>query len=140
MGKDRKMIVPIIEEMLKLPIDRKSVAKISALSQSTTRAFKASQEVKKPKERCSSSKGETKDCINYLSNRHNSSSCWYICHKLALKSFHERYISIEQCYEALEKFQTKMVKWKKTNPKKGMIANICAKVLATGKKKNYQQY
>ena len=43
-GGDRneKMIVPSIEEMLKLLIDIKSGAKISALSQSTTRAFKAS--------------------------------------------------------------------------------------------------
>ena len=63
--RDGKMIVPTIEEMLKLLINREIGAKISALSQSTARAFKAFQEPRKPKEKRSSSKGEKKDtsCI-----------------------------------------------------------------------------
>ncbi len=59
--KDGKIIVPTIEEMLKLLIDRESGAKVSAISESTTQAFKAFQEnSKKPKKRRSSSKGEKK--------------------------------------------------------------------------------
>lgn len=30
--------------------------------------------------------------------------------------------------------------WKKTHPKKGMIANICANVTASGKQKDHQGY
>ena len=54
--RDGKIIVSTIEEMLKLLIDKKSEAKVSALSQSTTQAFKASQEAKKPKKGRSLSK------------------------------------------------------------------------------------
>ena len=65
--------------MLKLLIDRESGAKVSATLESTTQAFKAFQEkVKEPKERRSSSKGERKECIHCLSDRHDSLSCWYI--------------------------------------------------------------
>ena len=138
--RDGKMIVPTIEEMLKLLIDRESGAKVSALSQSTARAFKVFQEAKKPKGNRSSSKGEKKDCTHCLSDRHDSSSCWYIHPELAPESFRERYTSTEQRYEALEEFRARMVERKKTHPKKGMIANICANVSATGKKKDHQWY
>ena len=74
--KDRKIIITTIEKMLKLLIDRESGAKVSAISESTVRSFKAFQEnSKNPKEMRSSSKGKEKDCANCLSNNHNSYSC-----------------------------------------------------------------
>ena len=47
--RDRKIIVPTIEEMPKLLIIKESEAKVLALSQSTLRAFKIFQEAQKPK-------------------------------------------------------------------------------------------
>lgn len=36
--------------------------------------------------------------------------------------------------------RARIFEWKKTHPKKGMIANICAKVTASGKQKDHQGY
>ena len=139
--RDGKRIVPTIEEMLKLVIDRESGAKVSTLSQSTTRAFKASQEAKKPKERRSSSKDEKKDCTHYLSDRHNSFSCWYIHPEIAPKSFCQRYNTKKKRKAALAEFRAIISEWKKTHPKKGMIANICANITASRKQlKDHQWY
>lgn len=74
-NKDEKIIIPMIENILKLLIDRKSGAKVSAISKFIIQAFKKLQEnSKKLKKKKTSSKSEEKDCINCLSNNHNSLS------------------------------------------------------------------
>ncbi len=127
--------------MLKLLIDRESGAKVSAISDSTSRAFKAFQEnSKKPKKKRSSSKDEEKDCTNCLSNNHNSSSCWYKHPELATEKFHQRYPTSEKRKAALAEIQNKISGWRKAHPKKGMKVNIYANVRTTKKKKDHQWY
>ncbi len=116
---DWKIIIPTIEEMLKLLIQRESGAKILAISDSTARAFKVFQEnSKKPKEKRSSSKGEEKDYTNCLSNNHNSSSYWYKHLELATEKFRQRYPTFEKGKAALAEIRNKMSEWHKAHPKK----------------------
>ncbi len=134
-----KIIIPTIEEMLKLLIDRESGAKVSAISESTARAFKAFQEnSKQPKERRISSNGEEKDCTYCLSNNHNSSSCWYKHPELATEKFCQQYLTSEKRKATLAEIRNKMSEWCKAHPKKGMKVNIYANFTDTGEKKDHQ--
>lgn len=108
--------------MLKLLIEKKSRAKILAILESITWAFKTFQEkVKEPKERCSLSKGKKKKGIYCQSNKNDSFFYWYIYLKLVFEFFYKYYTNTERYYKTLKEFQAKIVEWKKRYPKKGII-------------------
>lgn len=139
--KDWKIIIPMMEEILKLLIDRESRAKDSATSESSTQAFKAFQEsFRKLKEKWSSSKSKKKDCIYCLSNNHNSSLCWYKHLELTNEKFCQQYSTSEKRKVVLADVRNKMLEWRKSHPKKRIKVNICANVIAMGKKKDYHWY
>lgn len=71
-NKDGKIIIPTIEKILKLLVDQKNGAKVSAVSESIIRVFKVFKEnPKKLKEKWSSSISEENDCIYCLNKNHN---------------------------------------------------------------------
>lgn len=73
--KNGKIIVPKIEKILKLLIDRENGVKVLAASESNAQVFKAFKEkAKKLKEKRSLSKVNEKNCIYYLSDNYDSSS------------------------------------------------------------------
>lgn len=95
--KDWKIIVPTIEEMLKLQMDRESGAKVLATSEFICELlthFKRSLRSQKKKK--SLSRADKKGCKYCLRKNHNSSSCWYIHLELTNKKFSQQYLNSEK--------------------------------------------
>lgn len=94
--KNEKIIIPIIEKMLKLLIDRESEAKVLTILESITQVFKAFQKkIKRSKKRCSLSKRRRKHYIHCLNDKYDNFFYWYICLELVLESFYKYYTSTE---------------------------------------------
>ena len=100
--KNRKMIQPTIEEILKLLIDQQTGQNNDiGLSKSQPRAFKARQGLRNYQSNNwqsllqKSTEGNKQLCKHCLSDKHIMDKYWYMNPKIALKWFGEKYLTDE---------------------------------------------
>lgn len=136
-GVEGVMIVPTIEEVLKLLIDRESrTASTSPSSQSSTRAFNAKGRNSRPPargEKSSNSRGQLtpRYCETCYSTTHKASNCWYTHIDKANEKFKTAHPNANAIKKALEETRRVNNAWEKAHPRKGLTA---AKISTTGRK------
>ena len=135
------MIVPTIEEILKLLIDRESSNLTSSSSkQAGSRAFNAkgrdNKEDKKESStsnrpparggKSSNSQRPQRYCDVCYSTRHNASHCWYTHTEKQTEEFKKNYPTPEAIAKALEEVRKSNKEWQKSHQPKtqGLIARV----------------
>ena len=142
------MIVPTIEEVLKLLIDRESsnLTPTSSSQHSASRAFNAKRRDNKDdnKESSTSSKSPARSgkspnsqrpqryCDVCYSTRHISAHCWYIHSEKQTEEFRKNHPNPEAIAKALDEARKANKEWQKSHPPKSLIAK--AKTSTTGDK------